>query len=133
MRVANLLPILAVTPVVTATLNAETSHLTARDLVAIERSIEARGLANDIWNKIKNAATCTGCQGILLLLKGLAAFGDGAFVGVVKDICKLAKVTIKTVSTHVVKTNLRLRFKMPTCVMELFLWKGPSSHKLLEI
>lgn len=92
MRVASLLPLLAVTPVVTATFNVDENQLTSRDLVAIERSIQARGLANDIWNKIKNAATCTGCQGILLLLKGLAALGDGAFVGVVQDICKLAKV-----------------------------------------
>lgn len=40
----------------------EDGKLTRRELIAIERSIYERGLVEDIWNKIKNAATCTGCQ-----------------------------------------------------------------------
>lgn len=31
-------------------------------------------------------------QGILVLLKGVALFGDGAFNGLAKSLCKLAKV-----------------------------------------
>lgn len=31
-------------------------------------------------------------QGILVLLKGIAVFGDGAFVSVATELCKLAKV-----------------------------------------
>lgn len=31
-------------------------------------------------------------QGILLLLKGIAALGDDAFIGAAQGLCKLAKV-----------------------------------------
>lgn len=34
----------------------------------------------------------TQLQGILVLLKGIAVFGDGAFVSVATELCKLAKV-----------------------------------------
>ncbi|KOS18929.1 Sphingomyelin phosphodiesterase 2 [Escovopsis weberi] len=50
------------------------------------------GVADDIWKKIKDGASCSACQGILGLLKGLASFGDGPVVNVVTDICKLAKI-----------------------------------------
>lgn len=33
-----------------------------RDLEEVERSIEARGWAEDIWEEISDAATCSGCQ-----------------------------------------------------------------------
>jgi hypothetical protein len=60
MRFASFLPFLAVSPVLAGSL--EDGKLTRRELIAIERSIYERGLVEDIWNKIKNAATCTGCQ-----------------------------------------------------------------------
>ncbi|KAL7795355.1 Metallo-dependent phosphatase-like protein [Trichoderma ceciliae] len=58
----------------------------ARAAVSLENSMD------EIWNDIKNAATCTACQGILVLLKGLAAFGDAAFIDVATGLCQLAKV-----------------------------------------
>ncbi|KAH6611405.1 sphingomyelin phosphodiesterase [Trichoderma cornu-damae] len=73
-------------------LEEEESSLSPRYIEHIDRAIEARGLVDEIWDDIKNGATCTACQGILVLLKGLAAFGDGVFVDVAAGLCKLAKV-----------------------------------------
>ncbi|KAK5993465.1 mRNA degradation protein [Cladobotryum mycophilum] len=67
-------------------------ELSPREIEVLERTLHTRGLADDIWNSIKNGATCTACEGILTLLKGLAAFGDSAVVNVVTGLCKLAKV-----------------------------------------
>lgn len=60
MRASMLVQLLAASPAVYATL--DDGKLTSRDLIALERSIQERGLVDDIWKKIKNAATCTGCQ-----------------------------------------------------------------------
>ncbi|CCD52921.1 hypothetical protein BofuT4_P138450.1 [Botrytis cinerea T4] len=46
----------------------------------------------DIWEAIESATTCAGCNAILLLLKGVAAFGDTVFVDTLTEICKLAGV-----------------------------------------
>ncbi|UNI18800.1 Sphingomyelin phosphodiesterase [Purpureocillium takamizusanense] len=61
-------------------------------MVSSSGDLQARGLVEDIWNEIKNAATCAGCETVLGLLKVLVAFGDGPFVSAIQDICKLAKV-----------------------------------------
>ncbi|KAL6805627.1 Metallo-dependent phosphatase-like protein [Trichoderma sp. SZMC 28012] len=92
MRPSSTLSLLALGSVAQAAVSLENSSLPPRDIENIERAIEARSLADDIWNDIKNAATCTACQGILVLLKGIAVFGDGAFVSVATELCKLAKV-----------------------------------------
>lgn len=63
MRVSYLLPLLAASPAITSSLEAvERGEFTRRDLVEIERSIQARGLVEEIWDKIKSAATCGGCE-----------------------------------------------------------------------
>lgn len=92
MRASSALRLLALGLVARAAGSPEDSSLSPRDITHFERALEARGLAEDIWNQIKNAATCTACQGILVLLKGLAVFGDGAFVDVTTAVCKLANV-----------------------------------------
>lgn len=63
MRVSYLLPLLAASPAISSSLEAlERGQFTRRDLVEIERSIQARGLVEEIWDKIKSAATCGGCE-----------------------------------------------------------------------
>lgn len=63
MRFSYLLPLLAASPAITSSLEAvERGEFTRRDLAEIERSIEARGLVEEIWDKIKSAATCGGCE-----------------------------------------------------------------------
>ncbi|KAJ6784614.1 hypothetical protein PWT90_07389 [Aphanocladium album] len=86
MRVSHLLPVLATATAVAAS---QDSQLADRSELM---TLEQRGIVDDIWNKIKTGTTCAGCQGILLLLKGVAVFGDGAFTGAAKTLCKLAKV-----------------------------------------
>ncbi|KAL7945442.1 Metallo-dependent phosphatase-like protein [Trichoderma barbatum] len=92
MRPSSALSLLALGSVAQAAVTFEESGLSPRQLENIERAIESRSLASDIWDEIKNAATCSACQAILVLLKGIAIFGDGAFVGVATDLCKLANV-----------------------------------------
>ncbi|RFU77156.1 sphingomyelin phosphodiesterase [Trichoderma arundinaceum] len=84
--------LLALGSVARGAVSLENSNLSPREIEHIERAIESRSLVDEIWNDIKNAATCTACQGILVLLKGLAAFGDGPFVDVATALCKLANV-----------------------------------------
>lgn len=64
MRISSALPVLAASSVLAGTGldNIERGVYTRRDLIEVERSIQARGLVEDIWEKIKNAATCTGCH-----------------------------------------------------------------------
>ncbi|UKZ46180.1 hypothetical protein TrVGV298_000379 [Trichoderma virens] len=92
MRPGSALSLLALGSVAQAAISLEDSSLSPREIENLERSIEARSLVDDIWNDIKNAATCTACQGILVLLKGVAIFGDDAFVSIATGLCKLAKV-----------------------------------------
>ncbi|KAF7872568.1 hypothetical protein EAF04_003488 [Stromatinia cepivora] len=47
---------------------------------------------SDIWKAIESATTCVGCNAVLLLLKGVAALGNDAFVDTLTEICKLAGV-----------------------------------------
>ncbi|OAA36240.1 Sphingomyelin phosphodiesterase [Metarhizium rileyi] len=67
-------------------------QLSPRDVELLTRALVERGLLDDIWEKFKNAATCSGGELLLGALKVLAFFGDEAFVKVVQGICKLAKV-----------------------------------------
>ncbi|KAL7937255.1 Metallo-dependent phosphatase-like protein [Trichoderma chlorosporum] len=92
MRHNSALCLLALGSIAQAAASAESSSHSPRDVENFERAIVARDLADDIWNDIKNAATCTACQGILLLLQGVAAFGNGAFVDLGTELCELAGV-----------------------------------------
>lgn len=60
MRPSQLLAALAVAPLVAS--SAEVGSSSSQLAVLDERSLESRGLAQDIWNKLKNAGTCLGCQ-----------------------------------------------------------------------
>ncbi|OAA43425.1 Sphingomyelin phosphodiesterase [Beauveria brongniartii RCEF 3172] len=92
MRVGHVVSLLGATaPIITAAQG--DSHLASRaDITALTHSLNQPGLADDLWEKMKGLATCAGCQGILGLLKGIAFFGEGAFVNTAKIICKLSKV-----------------------------------------
>ncbi|KAK2603473.1 hypothetical protein QQS21_004333 [Conoideocrella luteorostrata] len=110
MRTGSLLPLLALGLGVraAAATSQESRDLIARDfeLLAsrdldtlsspeaevLTRALVERGLLDDIWQKVKDATTCTGGEALLGALKVLAFFGDGAFVKVIQGICKLAKV-----------------------------------------
>ncbi|KAJ9142785.1 Sphingomyelin phosphodiesterase [Pleurostoma richardsiae] len=52
--------------------------------------LQSRSLASSIWDAIEGAASCTACESVLLLLKGVAALGDKIFVKTIQDICKLS-------------------------------------------
>lgn len=62
MRPSSTLSLLALGSVAQAAVSLENSSLPPRDIENFKRAIEARSLADDIWNDIKNAATCTACQ-----------------------------------------------------------------------
>ncbi|KAJ2894250.1 sphingomyelin phosphodiesterase [Zalerion maritima] len=51
--------------------------------------LEERSVASDLWEKIEEATTCTACQAVLVVLKGLAHLGDHIFVSTLSGICKL--------------------------------------------
>ncbi|KND93980.1 Sphingomyelin phosphodiesterase [Tolypocladium ophioglossoides CBS 100239] len=91
MRPQSLLPLLALGHAARAVAAVPGYGISSRELEELN-DLEARGLIDDIWNKLKNSATCAGCEGILVLLKGLTALGDRPFVKVIQGICKLAKV-----------------------------------------
>ncbi|KAL5350564.1 hypothetical protein ACLOAV_004133 [Pseudogymnoascus australis] len=63
-------------------------------LAAVSESpaLVKESVASDILDDIENAVTCAACEAVLLALKGLAHLGNDAFVNVVTDVCKLAKV-----------------------------------------
>ncbi|KAJ4147927.1 hypothetical protein LMH87_002421 [Akanthomyces muscarius] len=92
MRVTNLVPLLAAAAPVARAAQGDSQPVARAELMSLEHSLHQRGLVDDIWNKIKGAATCGGCESILVLLKGIAFFGDGAFVGAAKTLCKLGKI-----------------------------------------
>ncbi|QSZ33773.1 hypothetical protein DSL72_005344 [Monilinia vaccinii-corymbosi] len=52
---------------------------------------------SDIWKAIQSTSTCTGCNALLLLLKGVAHLGNDAFVNTLTEICDLAGVQDKDV------------------------------------
>ncbi|PNY25334.1 Sphingomyelin phosphodiesterase [Tolypocladium capitatum] len=88
MRPQSLLPLLALGRAAQAAVVVPGHDVSPREL----NDLEVRSLVDDIWNDLKNSATCAGCQSILGLLKGLTVLGDGAFVSVIQGICKMAKV-----------------------------------------
>ncbi|KAH8814819.1 putative acid sphingomyelinase [Xylogone sp. PMI_703] len=49
-----------------------------------------RDLAETIWEDIENAATCAACESVLVALKGLAVFGNTAFIDVITELCKIS-------------------------------------------
>ncbi|CRG86965.1 sphingomyelin phosphodiesterase [Talaromyces islandicus] len=49
-----------------------------------------RDLASEIWDDIKNAATCAGCQVILAALKGVSDLGTTVLVDTLTEVCKLS-------------------------------------------
>ncbi|KAH8898539.1 sphingomyelin phosphodiesterase [Thozetella sp. PMI_491] len=75
------------------------------DLLVDRSSKEARSpsIWDDIWQDIKNAATCTACDGVLTLLKTVAALGDSFFVFVVTEVCKLSGAEDDDVCTGSIK------------------------------
>ncbi|KYK61510.1 acid sphingomyelinase [Drechmeria coniospora] len=89
MRPQSLFPLLALGNIAHG---AATGDVSPGGLALTRRELEARGFVDDIWKKIKNVASCAGCEGVLGLFKGLTWLGDGAFVRVTQTICKLAKV-----------------------------------------
>ncbi|SPO00652.1 related to acid sphingomyelinase [Cephalotrichum gorgonifer] len=64
---------------------APASQLLSRD----EAELLGRGLAEDVWDEIKDGLSCAGCETLVVLLKGLALLGDNAFVDVLQSVCKL--------------------------------------------
>ncbi|KAJ6438415.1 Sphingomyelin phosphodiesterase [Purpureocillium lavendulum] len=92
MRPHSLLPLLALGRTAQAAAVGDVDAVVSSRDVVPANDLYARGFIDDLWDEIKNAATCAGCGGVLALLKGLAIFGDGAFVSVIQGICKLAKV-----------------------------------------
>lgn len=62
MRPSSTLTLLALGSVAWGAVSLEHSSLSPRDVEDFKRAIEARSLVDDIWNDIKNAATCTACQ-----------------------------------------------------------------------
>ncbi|KAM0452211.1 hypothetical protein ACHAPV_008764 [Trichoderma viride] len=92
MRPSLTFTLLALGSVARGAVSLEDSSLSPRDIEDFKRAIEARSLVDDIWNDIKNAATCSACQGILILLMGVAEFGNSAFVNIATGLCELAKV-----------------------------------------
>ncbi|KAM3449141.1 hypothetical protein MY3296_007179 [Beauveria thailandica] len=92
MRVGHVVSLLgAAAPIITAAQGE--SHLASRaDMTALTHSLNTPGLGSGFWDEIKGVATCSACQGILGLLKGIAFFGEGAFVNTAKIICKFSKI-----------------------------------------
>ncbi len=106
----------------------EASTLDTRDdfsVAGVPRDLEGRSIWDTIWNDIKGAATCTACQAswlpphppfsypprfdlfltkrmqaVLLLLKGVAEFGDSYFTTVLTEICKLSGVRTYSSLSH---------------------------------
>lgn len=62
MRPSSTLTLLALGSVARGAVSLEDSSLPPRNIEDFKRAIEARSLVDDIWNDIKNAATCTACQ-----------------------------------------------------------------------
>nr|UBK24972.1 phospholipase C [Mariannaea pinicola] len=60
------------------------------DLAGIKRSLESRDWVEDLWDKFESDATCAGCESLVLVLKGLAAISDQAFIDVLQEICKIS-------------------------------------------
>ncbi|KHO00301.1 Sphingomyelin phosphodiesterase [Metarhizium album ARSEF 1941] len=113
MRLGSLLPLLALgsgvrAAALSSSSSPASSHLFSRDLDLLNtrdleqlsvgdvelltRALVERDLLEDIWEKLKDATTCTGGELLLGALKVLAFFGDRAFIEVIQGICKLAKV-----------------------------------------
>lgn len=62
MRPSSTLTLLALGSAARGAVSLEDTSLPPRDIEDYKRAIEARSLVDDIWNDIKNAATCTACQ-----------------------------------------------------------------------
>ncbi|KAM3485627.1 hypothetical protein MY8738_001157 [Beauveria namnaoensis] len=93
MRVGHLVSLLGATaPIIMAAQGDHHLAPRAAEVTALTQSLNQPGLAGDIWDTIKGVASCAACQGILGLLKGIAFFGEGAFINTAKIICKVSKV-----------------------------------------
>lgn len=56
-----------------------------------------RSTVSDILTDIEDAASCTACEALLVVLKVLAATGNADFVDVITEICILAvRITYQT-------------------------------------
>lgn len=62
MRVASLVPLLAAAAPIVRAAQDDNQPIARAELMSLEHSIYQRGLVDDIWNKIKGAATCGGCE-----------------------------------------------------------------------
>nr|UBK24973.1 phospholipase C [Rasamsonia emersonii] len=51
---------------------------------------DKRDLAQEIWDDIKNAVDCAGCQVVLTALKGVADLGTTALVDVLTEVCNIS-------------------------------------------
>ncbi|KAI8657644.1 Sphingomyelin phosphodiesterase [Fusarium keratoplasticum] len=73
-------------------LGSDGSANSPRGVTDAQKTLNGNDWADRIWEQRRGVSSCSGCQGLLLTFKGLAALGDRAFVDTVKDICKLSKV-----------------------------------------
>ncbi|KAH7152207.1 Metallo-dependent phosphatase-like protein [Dactylonectria estremocensis] len=69
---------------------AQDPSVAPRDLAHVERAIESRSWAADIWDDFQDHASCAGCQTLLVALKGLALLGDRTLIDILQEICKLS-------------------------------------------
>lgn len=60
------------------------SAVTTNSLQALAK----RDLLSDILEDIEDAASCAGCEALLVVLKTLAALGNDDFVAVIVEICQ---------------------------------------------
>lgn len=70
------------------------SETTERSLAAVKRST-----VSSILTDIENAATCTACEALLVVLKALAHLGNADFVAVITEVCIVAGVDDADVCT----------------------------------
>ncbi|KAF7715426.1 Sphingomyelin phosphodiesterase [Penicillium ucsense] len=61
------------------------------------KSLSKRDTVGDILSDIKNLATCSACESLLVVLQALAHLGNDDFVNVITEVCTLAGVEDKDV------------------------------------
>ncbi|KIW01898.1 uncharacterized protein PV09_06741 [Verruconis gallopava] len=61
-------------------------------VASLNHGLARRDTVSDILADIENAATCTSCQALLLVLQAIAHAGNSAFVDVITEVCILAGI-----------------------------------------
>ncbi|KJZ71755.1 hypothetical protein HIM_08840 [Hirsutella minnesotensis 3608] len=91
MRPQSLISFLALGHVVLGAAAATNGEVALLDVEQSSSDLQARGFVDDLWNKLKTATGCAGCEVVLTLMKGLVLLGDKPLVKVIQGICKLSK------------------------------------------